>query len=227
MKYMRRVASENMTDQRRALLTEREREILTGEADVTDNYRYSIESRIRKRLRERLGDDVDVIREYYPEIFDELIFPVICEPTAEADAGGGERDTTHEPAEEVHGSIETSLDDNTPREAVATDAGGESTDAGGESTDPIGDALAGWSYGRTDEEQEANDAVARASLEWLHDEADGVARKSDVPLDELEDPLDRKGDTLWRSVIRGAWQHATGQGYIEMPDSRGYKWAGE
>ncbi|ELY84288.1 hypothetical protein C486_00759, partial [Natrinema gari JCM 14663] len=36
-----------MTDQRRALLTEREREILTGEADVTDNYRYSVESRVR------------------------------------------------------------------------------------------------------------------------------------------------------------------------------------
>jgi len=96
-----------------------------------------------------------------------------------------------------------------------------------EDVDPIGDALEGWSYGRTDEEQDANDSVARASLEWLRDEADGVVRQSDLPLDELaeDDPLGRKPDTLWRSVIRGAWQHATGQGYVGKPDSRGYEWA--
>lgn len=95
-----------MADQRRALLTEREREILTGEADVTDNYRYSVESRIRSRLRDNLARDVDVIREQYPEIFDELIYPAVCEPdpttepqppvdTAE---GGDERGTSAEPA---------------------------------------------------------------------------------------------------------------------------------
>ena len=74
-----------MTDQRRALLTPREREILRGEADVTDNYRYSVESRIRTRLRERLPEDVDVIRENYPEMFDEIVYPIVCQP-GEADA---------------------------------------------------------------------------------------------------------------------------------------------
>jgi len=96
------------------------------------------------------------------------------------------------------------------------------------STDPIEDALAGWSYGRGDAEQETNDSLARSSLEWLRDEAEGTIRRSDVPLDELaeDDPQERDPDTLWRSVIRGAWQHAIGQGYIEKIDSRGYEWSG-
>jgi hypothetical protein len=119
---------------------------------------------------------------------------------------------------EVRGSVDTSLadDDDLPAE-----------DDGEEDVDPIADALAGWSYGRTDEEQAANDTVARASLEWLRETADAV-RQSDVPLDDMAevDPEDRKKDTLWRTVIRGAWQHADGQGYVERPDSRAYKWAG-
>lgn len=97
-----------------------------------------------------------------------------------------------------------------------------------DTTDPIEDALTGWSYGQTDDEQGANTSVARASLEWLRETGDTV-RQSDVPLDELaeDDPQDRQPDTLWRSVIRDAWQHAVGQGYVEKPDSRGYKWLGD
>ena len=115
---------------------------------------------------------------------------------------------------EIQGSIETSLDGTDAVDTVPAE-------------DPIGDALAGWSYGRTEEEQAANDTVARASLEWLRETGDAV-RQSDVPLEDLaeEDPEERKPDTLWRSVVRGAWQHAVGQGYVEKPDSRAYKWAG-
>lgn len=80
---MAQSVADSMTDQRRALLTEREREILRGDADVTDNYRYSIESRIRSRLRDRLPGDVDVIREHYPEMFDEILYPLICQPDSE------------------------------------------------------------------------------------------------------------------------------------------------
>ena len=121
---------------------------------------------------------------------------------------------------EIQGSIETSLDEDRPGEHV-----GEMADEIAE--DPIDEALAGWSYGRTDEEQAANDTVARASLEWLRETGDAV-RQSDVPLEDLAevDPEDRKQDTLWRTVIRGAWQHADGQGYVDRPDSRAYKWDG-
>jgi len=47
--------SESMAD-RRALLTEREREIVAGEADVSDSYRYQTVSRVRKRLDELEAD---------------------------------------------------------------------------------------------------------------------------------------------------------------------------
>jgi hypothetical protein len=69
--------SEQMA-KRRALLTEAEREILAGERDVKDNYRYSVESRVRTRIRDELPGDVETLREHYPEIF-EAIQEVVCE----------------------------------------------------------------------------------------------------------------------------------------------------
>ena len=41
---------------RRALLTDREREIVSGRADVSDEYRYQTISRVRKRLQRLEGD---------------------------------------------------------------------------------------------------------------------------------------------------------------------------
>lgn len=44
-------------DDRRALLTDREREIISGRADdVSDEYRYQTVSRIRARIKELRGD---------------------------------------------------------------------------------------------------------------------------------------------------------------------------
>ena len=46
---------------RRALLTEREREIISGAADdVTDEYRYQTVSRVRSRLQ-RLNGDIEAL----------------------------------------------------------------------------------------------------------------------------------------------------------------------
>lgn len=42
--------------ERRAFLTEREREIISGEADVSDEYRYQTVSRVRRRLNEMEKD---------------------------------------------------------------------------------------------------------------------------------------------------------------------------
>jgi hypothetical protein len=58
-----------MTDEGRALLTEREREILSGEADVLDNYKYKVRSVVRNRVRKHLGDDVEFLREHFPEVY--------------------------------------------------------------------------------------------------------------------------------------------------------------
>ena len=56
---------------RRALLTEREREIISGAADdVTDEYRYQTVSRVRSRLQ-RLNDDIEAL-EAHDTLADEL-----------------------------------------------------------------------------------------------------------------------------------------------------------
>lgn len=55
---------------RRALLTDREREIVGGHADVTDEYRYQTVSRVRKRLQ-RLDRDIEAM-ENHGELADEL-----------------------------------------------------------------------------------------------------------------------------------------------------------
>jgi hypothetical protein len=65
--------------ERRALLTDREREIIDGTADdVSDDYRYQTVSRIRKRI-ERLEGDLDAL-EAHGGLADDLR-EVVCEVT--------------------------------------------------------------------------------------------------------------------------------------------------
>jgi hypothetical protein len=78
-------------DQYRGLLTEREREILAGEADVSDNYRYRVVSRVRTKI-ENVGDDVDVLAQNRNDLLEELR-EVVCQDAesigiAESDSSG-------------------------------------------------------------------------------------------------------------------------------------------
>jgi hypothetical protein len=76
--YSRAVQSEHMVDdQYRGLLTEREREILKGEADVSDNYRYRVVSRIRTKI-ENVDNDVEILSESREDLLEELR-EVVCE----------------------------------------------------------------------------------------------------------------------------------------------------
>jgi len=61
---------------RRALLTDREREIVAGEADVEDSYRYQTISRVRKRLS-RLEGDLEAMGKH-GELANE-VWEIICE----------------------------------------------------------------------------------------------------------------------------------------------------
>lgn len=54
----------------RALLTEREQDIVSGEADVKDEYRYQTISRVRKRM-EQIEGDIEAM-EAHGELADEL-----------------------------------------------------------------------------------------------------------------------------------------------------------
>lgn len=64
-------------DQYRGLLTEREREIIEGDADVSDNYRYRVVSRIRTKI-ENVDEDVEILAENREDLLDELR-EVVCE----------------------------------------------------------------------------------------------------------------------------------------------------
>ncbi|GGK74396.1 hypothetical protein [Haloarcula sebkhae] len=69
---------EVMTEEGRALLTQREREIISGEAEVSDNYRYKVESTVRNRVRKHLGDDVEFLAEHFEEVHD-LVVEEVCD----------------------------------------------------------------------------------------------------------------------------------------------------
>jgi len=60
-----------MADDRRGLLTPREREILSGDADVKEDYYYAVVSRVRKKI-EKLGEDVQILRQNHPALYSEL-----------------------------------------------------------------------------------------------------------------------------------------------------------
>ena len=64
-------------DQYRGLLTEREREIIKGEADVTDNYRYRVVSRVRTKI-ENVCEDVEILAENREDLLEDLQ-EAVCE----------------------------------------------------------------------------------------------------------------------------------------------------
>lgn len=64
-------------DQYRGLLTEREREILRGDADVSDNYKYRVVSRVRTKI-ENVGEDVELLSAEREDLLEDLR-EVVCE----------------------------------------------------------------------------------------------------------------------------------------------------
>ena len=73
-----------MADEGRALLTKREREILAGDADVSDNYRYKVESLVRNRIRKHLEDDIDFLEEHFEDGY-ELAVDAVCNRDEDGD----------------------------------------------------------------------------------------------------------------------------------------------
>lgn len=63
--------------QYRAVMTAKDRERITGEAEVPDSKRYEAASRIRKRIEE-LEEDAEILQKHHPELYEEL-HNVVCE----------------------------------------------------------------------------------------------------------------------------------------------------
>lgn len=61
----------------RALLTETDREHITGESDPSDRQRDQSVYRVRKRINEELTKDIEILREERPDLLEELR-DVVC-----------------------------------------------------------------------------------------------------------------------------------------------------
>ena len=86
---METVETTHMTDDRRGLLTPREREILSGEADVVDSYYYSVVSRVRKKIQ-KIEEDAEILRKNHPSLYSELQAIVSEEDSNGVDEGTDE-----------------------------------------------------------------------------------------------------------------------------------------
>ena len=61
---------------RRALLTDRERELI-ADPEIEDD-RYVAVSRVRTKIQEELPEDVELLKEHHPGLFEELL-EIVCE----------------------------------------------------------------------------------------------------------------------------------------------------
>ena len=64
-------------NQYRGLLTNRVREIIKGEANVSDNYRYRVVSRVRTKIK-NVSRDVEILSENRGDLLEELQ-ETVCE----------------------------------------------------------------------------------------------------------------------------------------------------
>lgn len=62
----------------RALMSETDRQHISGESDPSDSQRYQAVSRVRERVQEELPKDLDILREHHPDLYEEVI-EVVCE----------------------------------------------------------------------------------------------------------------------------------------------------
>ncbi|MFC6825665.1 hypothetical protein [Halopelagius fulvigenes] len=62
----------------RALMTDTDRDYITGNGEPSDSQRDQSVYRVRKRITEELPQDIDVLREHRPDLLDELR-EVVCD----------------------------------------------------------------------------------------------------------------------------------------------------
>ena len=104
-----------MTDERRSLLTDREREILLNNGeDVSEGYYGVVVTRARSRIQ-RLESDIQALKEH-PTLYDELLEVI---PDRERPAGQVQTDNTGTDPETVP-FIEDKLDREAVKEEVVS-----------------------------------------------------------------------------------------------------------
>jgi len=66
----------------RGLITDTEKERISGEADVEDSKRYQAVSRVRRRIREELPKEIELLEDHHSELLEELR-EAVCEDSEE------------------------------------------------------------------------------------------------------------------------------------------------
>lgn len=66
----------------RALMTKAERDQIANKDETDENRRYQAISRVRSRIQEELSQDVEILEQHHPELFEELR-DVVCDESTE------------------------------------------------------------------------------------------------------------------------------------------------
>ena len=56
----------------RGLITDTEQDRISGAADVDDSKRYQAVSRVRRRIRDQLPKEIEMLEEHHPDLLEEL-----------------------------------------------------------------------------------------------------------------------------------------------------------
>jgi hypothetical protein len=212
---------------RRALLTEREREIVAGEADVSDAYRYQTISRVRSRFG-RLDDDLAAL-EAHGELADELRAKV-C-----GSGSGPENDTRDSrPASERRESAqERSVEEADPQNLPAETDSSTDSPASEQPDENAAGSSDSLDWPANKDSMECMNAAAGAQ-NYIYNH--GTATKSeivknimpeypvgynaDAALEKLESG-DRYRGAWWRRVVKPALESDDD---IEKPGPGGSEW---
>jgi len=188
------VASKASTmSDRRALLTDREREIISAEADVSDSYRYQTISRIRARL-DRLAGDLEAL-EAHGDLADELRDRVCGTPATTTQPPRDGRESVETPPKPKPDELDADGDE-TP-ETPETPASDDEHD---ELSDVVEAVADGWED--HPERLAARKQAALAVLEYAreHGSVSKAEAKEEI---EPEHPVDGQNSRTWyRKNIR-------------------------
>lgn len=208
-------AKQSTMGDRRALLTDREREIVAGEADVTDDYRYQTISRVRARF-DRLAGDIEAM-EKHGALADDLRERVCSDlegdPASVDIAGGDSSDAQTERQTPVE-TVEPEPESHSHREAAerAVDQNWKET-WDGRREDAVRDLL--------------------GLFDWLADQ-DGAQQKGDFleqypkfagpyPSEEFPQAGGKKG-SWWRNYVSECLDDMPG---VDRSGQNGRRWACE
>jgi hypothetical protein len=200
--------------ERRALLTDRERAIVAGDADVEDSYRYQTISRVRARFG-RLEEDLKAL-EKHGDLADELR-EIVCRAE-----GGQERGET--PVEEPPG--ETDVDDTPRREDTHTP---REIPQFADTVDAVAEDVLPGSGGKLEARREA----LHAAVDYLRER--GQATPKDFRTDVYPEHPGHYTDgddparSWWKNCIyKGLREFADRTDLVEKADTTGeWTWRGE